>query len=157
MLLGYVFFLKELGCIHLIFLCSLYLRQCSVFTHTGRTAALFSEAHVITESLSTEVIHKVPTDFSTAGPNCWRGVHLHHQAVLGSRGGGFHPVYCVFLLIRSDCEFLVLSELQCSVEQLSSCDTLLKLGRSSNTDDFSIVFCTACHVLHVRNFLDWFE
>lgn len=78
---------------HLFFLCTLYLRQCSVFTHTGRTAALLSEAHVITESLSTEVIHKVPIDFSTAGPDCWRGVHLHHQAVLGSRGGGFHPVY----------------------------------------------------------------
>lgn len=78
---------------HLFSLCALYLRQCSVFTHTGRTAALLSEAHIITESVSTEMIHKVPIDFSTAGPDCWRGVHLHHQAVLGSRGGGFHPVY----------------------------------------------------------------
>lgn len=58
---------------HLFFLCALYLRQCSVFTHTGRTAALLSEARVITESVSTEMIHKVPTDFSTAGPDCWRG------------------------------------------------------------------------------------
>lgn len=79
---------------HLFF--TLYLRQCSVFTHTGRTAALLSEACVITESVSTEMIHKVPIDFSTAGPDCWRGVHLHHQAVLGSRGGVFHLVYYMY-------------------------------------------------------------
>lgn len=79
--------------LHLFFLCALYLRQCSVFTHTGRTAAVLSEARVITESVSTEMIQEVPIDFSTAGPDCWRGVHLHHQAVPGSRGGGLHPVY----------------------------------------------------------------
>lgn len=74
---------------HLFFLCTLYLRQCSVFTHTGRTAALLSEAHVITESVSTGMIHKVPTDFSTAGPNCWRDVHLHHQGCAGLEGWWF--------------------------------------------------------------------